>query len=257
MRAIEGLLVDLDGTVYEGNSLIPGSAEAVQRLRERGTPFLFTTNTSRKSRRDVAASLSEMGLRVGVDEIFTAPVAAAGWLAARGIHRVQLLLPESTHADFEGFEITATAPAAVLVGDMGREFTFELLNRAFRNLRAGAQLVAIHKNRFWLPLEGATLDAGPFVAALEYATGLEAMLVGKPAPAFFETAAALLGMRPTVLAVIGDDIESDVKGGRAAGLTTFQVRTGKYDAALVEQTGPAGIPDETVATFADVVALLD
>ena len=256
MTGIEGLLLDLDGTVYLGRDLLPGSAEAIDALRTAAIPFLFTTNTSRMSRRDVTASLRSMGLTVRESEIFSAPVAAAGWLREQGIDRVHLLVSDSTLEDFAGFEIGATDPEAVLVGDLGAGFTFDRLNEAFRSLRRGARLVAIHRNRFWITEGGPTLDAGPFVAALEYASGQSAELVGKPSAAFFDTAARLLNVPRAGLAVVGDDLESDVRGGRAAGLTTIQVRTGKYDARRLEAAPIEDRPHHLVASLADVPALL-
>jgi len=229
---IAGLLIDLDGTVYQGRELLPGASTAIERLRAGGLPLLFTTNTSRKSRHDILAFLADLGLDVETEEVFSAPVAAAEWLADRGVRRIQLLLPESTHDDFVEFEITDQDPDMVLVGDLGSSFTFERLNAAFRSLRDGAGLVAVHRNRFWLPDGGPTLDAGPFVAALEYAARTDATLVEKPSAAFFRTAAARTGVPLAQLAVVGDDVESDVVGARAAGLQSIQVRTGKFDAAL-------------------------
>lgn len=254
---VAGVLVDLDGTVYEGGELVPGAAAAIGRLRDAGVPLLFTTNTSRKSRRDIIVSLSSMGLEVRGEEVFSAPVAAAEWLADRDVRRIQLLLPESTHDDFTGFEITAEDPEMVLVGDLGPGFTFERLNAAFRSLRAGAGLVAVHRNRFWLPEEGPTLDAGPFVAALEYAARVEATLVGKPSAAFFRTAASRTGVPLERLAVVGDDVESDVAGARAAGLVSIQVRTGKFDPARRKALSPAERPDRMIDSLADLPALLD
>jgi HAD superfamily hydrolase (TIGR01458 family) len=236
---ISGFLIDLDGTLYQGSRLIPGAVEAVDRLRADQVPILFTTNTSRKSQADILASLAGMGFQARREEVFSAPVAAADWLAGQGINRIQLLVPESTRDDFRQFTITDDQPDAVLVGDLGAGFTFERLNEAFRSLRAGARLVAIHRNRFWIPDAGPTLDAGPFVAALEYGAGMEATLVGKPSPAFFHTAAARTGAEPGELAVVGDDVESDIKGARLAGLTAIQVRTGKFDASCT-----ARVPDE-------------
>jgi HAD superfamily hydrolase (TIGR01458 family) len=253
---IQGLLLDLDGTVYAGDQLVPGAAAAVASLRSAGFPFLFTTNTSRKSRADVVASLSEMGLDATEDEILTAPVAAAAWLEAQGVHRVQLLVSESTHADFAGLELSDDGPEAVLVGDLGAEFTFERLNSAFRSLRSGARLVAIHRNRFWLPETGPTLDAGPFVAALEYASGATATLIGKPAPEFFAMAARRLEISDAALAVVGDDLESDVRGGRAAGLVTIQVRTGKYNAEATRLASPEHRPHHVVDSLADIPYLV-
>jgi HAD superfamily hydrolase (TIGR01458 family) len=256
MRPIKGLLIDLDGTVYLGRELIQGSGQAIDRLRESGIPFLFTTNTSRMSRLDIAAGLRSMGLAVDPGEIFSAPVAAARWLRDEGVRRIHLMVADSTRADFADFEITDEKPDAVLVGDLGAEFTFERLNAGFRSLRSGARLVAIHRNRFWLTEEGPTLDAGPFVAALEYASRQQATLVGKPSPAFFDAASSLLGVPREALAVVGDDLETDVRGGRAAGLVTIQVRTGKFDAALLEEVPPEQRPDHIVRALADVPSLL-
>jgi len=253
---VRGLLIDLDGTVYEGRSLVPGAVRAIERLRDDGLPFLFTTNTSRKSRADVVADLARMGLEVTPDELLTAPVAAAAWLAAEGIDSVQLLVSDSTRSDFAGLTLTDREPRAVLVGDLGRDFTFERLNSAFRSLRSGARLVAIHRNRYWLPDSGPTLDAGPFVAALEYASGQRATLIGKPSPAFFAMAAERLGRPLTGLAVVGDDLESDIRGGRAAGLRTIQVRTGKFDREATDAARPDEGPHAVVDSLASLPDLL-
>ena len=256
MKSIEGLLIDLDGTVYLGRELIPGAVSAIDRLRACGMPFVFTTNTSRMCRSDITTALGSLGLAVEEKEIFSAPVAAARWLADEGVRRVHLLVAESTRADFAEFEISGDRPDAVLIGDLGSGFTFERLNEGFRSLRLGARLVAIHRNRFWLTDDGPTLDAGPFVAALEYASRRQATLVGKPSAAFFDAASSLLGIRKEGLAVVGDDFETDVRGGRAAGLTTIQVRTGKFDQALLEEAVSAERPDHLVTSLADVPALV-
>lgn len=226
--SIDGLLVDIDGTLHLAGRPIPGAIATLDVLRGR-LPVLFTTNTSRMPRAEVAAVLRSMGFAAQDEEVLTATVAAALRLREEGIARVQLLAPESVMEDFAAFEITDTAPEAVVVADMGAGFTFELLNSAFRSLLDGARLVAIHRNRYWIMKDGPTLDAGPFVAALEVAARTEAELVGKPARPFFEMAAAALGCRIDRLAAIGDDPETDVEGARRAGLTAIQVRTGKYE----------------------------
>ncbi len=251
-----GLLIDLDGTVYEVDRLVPGARKATDWLRDQGIPFLFTTNTSRKSRRAIVESLAERGLDTNPGEILTAPVAAARWLAEHEIRRVLLLLPESTEEDFADFELTEHEPEAVVIGDIGRAFTFDVLNAAFRCLRSGARLVAIHKNRFWITNEGETLDAGPFVAGLEYAARVEATLVGKPAPAFFQLAAGMLGVDAAALGVVGDDLESDVRGARASGLTAVQVRTGKFDPDLRARTPAGRLPHHTIDSLAELPVLL-
>lgn len=259
MSAVKGLLLDLDGVVYEAGSLVPGADEAVEELRERGIPFLFTTNTSRMSRRAVVQHLAELGLSVGPDRVLTAPVAAARRLHGEGLSRVALLLPESTHEDFADVELVEAGGEAdaVVVGDLGSGFTFERLNAAFRTLRRGARLVAVHKNRYWMTEEGPTLDAGPFVVGLEYAARVEAELIGKPSPAFFELAADLLELPVSGLAVVGDDPESDVRGARAAGLTAVQVETGKFDPGRAAEAPPEERPHHRISSLAELPALLE
>ncbi len=225
---VEGLLFDLDGTVYQEGRAIPGAAEALEALRRRDLPFRFTTNTTRRPRAALAEWLSSMGVAAHPGEILSAPAAAARWLKSKGVHRVQLLLAEATFEEFEGFEITGRSPETVVVGDLGEDWTFPLLNQAFRNLMDGAELLAIQRNRYWRTDGGLSLDAGPFVAALEYGSGKTATLAGKPSPAFFEAAAGELGVPPGRIAVVGDDLESDVAGARASGMIGVAVRTGKY-----------------------------
>jgi HAD superfamily hydrolase (TIGR01458 family) len=225
---VEGLLFDLDGTVYQENQAIPGAAGALEALRRRGVPFRFTTNTTRRPRAMLAERLRALGIPANPGEILSAPAAAARWLRDRGVRRVQLLLAEATFEEFADFEVVDHAPEFVVVGDLGEGWTFPLLNQAFRNLLDGAELLAIQRNRYWHTEGGLSLDAGPFVAALEYGSGKTATLAGKPSPLFFEAAAKELGLPPKHIAVVGDDLESDVAGARAAGMIGVAVRTGKY-----------------------------
>lgn len=223
-----GCVIDLDGTLYEGGVAIEGAAEALTRLRRAGIPVVFATNTTRHPRRVLVERLRVMGIGVAGDELHTAPRAAAAWLRRQEARRLMLLLPEAAWGEFAAFEVVAASPDHVVVGDLGEAWTFERMNTAFRALLGGAKLVAIHKNRFWNPGGGRQLDAGPFVAALEYAAGTTAVLVGKPSPAFFETAAGTLGVPFGQVLVVGDAVLNDVRGGQAAGCRTVAVRTGSF-----------------------------
>lgn len=249
---VEGLLFDLDGTVYQEGQAIPGAAEALGALRRQGFPFRFTTNTTRRPRTALAEHLQSLGVAAHAGEILSAPAAAALWLRSRGVSRVQLLLAEATFVEFEGFEITDSSPEAVVVGDLGEGWTFPLLNQAFRNLMEGAELLAIQRNRYWRTDGGLSLDAGPFVAALEYGSGKTATLAGKPSPAFFEAAAAELGLPRESIAVVGDDLESDVAGARASGMIGVAVRTGKYRSQDAERAGrEANVVLDSIARIPD------
>ena len=135
------------------------------------------------------------------------------------------------------------------MGDLGERFGFEILNHAFRMVMDGAELVALQKNRFWLTADGLSLDAGPFVAAIEYASGRDALVVGKPSQAFFASCSPTSASAPEDAAIVGDDVETDVGGAMNAGLAGFLVRTGKYREEFVRESGIE--PTATIDSIAD------
>jgi HAD superfamily hydrolase (TIGR01458 family) len=172
--------------------------------------------------------------------------------AERGHTRVALIMNEDVKRDFEGLEEADEGVDAVIMGDLGEAFGFAILNRAFRLVMDGAELIALQKNRFWLTADGLSLDAGPFVDAIEYATGKNAYVVGKPSSGFFEMVLADVGADS--VAMVGDDVETDVGGAMSAGLIGILVRTGKYREGFVRRSGIE--PTATVDSIADVPKLL-
>jgi HAD superfamily hydrolase (TIGR01458 family) len=252
----DGVLLDLDGTVYEEDRAIAGAAATIEALRRQGTPFRFTTNSTRRPRSVLAERLRGMGIPAQPEEVLTAPRAAVDWLRVRAIERVHPLLAEATvREDFSGFVLDDETPEAVVVGDLGKGWTFEVLDQAFRCLLSGAELLAVQRNRYWLTEGRLSLDAGPFVAALEVASGKTATLVGKPSPGFFAAAARELGLAPERIAVVGDDCESDAAGARASGMIGVAVRTGKYRPQDEEQARAAA--DAVLDSIADLPAWLE
>ena len=249
-----GCIIDLDGTLYFGGKPIDGAAAAVEILRRAGFPHCFATNTTRRPRSDLVSRLAAMGIEIAPDELFTAPVAAARWLAGAGAKRVSLLLAEATFSEFEAFVLDDEKPEYVVVGDLGEEWTYDRLNLAFRALERGARLVAIQKNRYWDPGSGLCLDAGAFVAALEYAAECEALLVGKPSTPFFVTAAEYLGVPREGVAVVGDSVANDVVGGQGAGCIGVAVRTGTF--AEEHLAGLERPPDAVLDSIAELPAWL-
>jgi HAD superfamily hydrolase (TIGR01458 family) len=223
---VEALLLDLDGVVYVGGELLPGSREAIHRLRAAGIPTRFITNTTRRSRRQIAEKLVEMGLPVAAEEIFTPAALACDQLRKDGLTPFLIAYPDLAE-DFAG--LTDKGRSAVVIGDAGPFFSYDRLNQAFRLVMHGAPLLALAKNRFFLDHDRElSLDAGAFVAALEYASGRSAIVFGKPAAAFFELAAKSFICPLDRVVMIGDDAESDVGGAKSAGLGGILVRTGKY-----------------------------
>jgi HAD superfamily hydrolase (TIGR01458 family) len=254
MKKIKGFLIDLDGVVYIEDQTIPGAVETVNWLRQQGFAIRFLTNTTMSSRESLVAKLLRFGVQAASGEMFSTAVVAAKWLADKGVSRVQLLLTEDAQKDFAGFEITDSQPEVVVVGDLGSAFTFDVLNSAFLAVKAGAQLVALQKGRYWLTKSGLAIDAGAFVAALEYATETQAELIGKPNRAYFEMALADIGLDLAQVAMIGDDIHMDIIGAQAVGMPTILVRTGKY--AFDVQKPPPVQPDRVIDSIADLPGLL-
>ncbi len=253
LQTVHAFLIDLDGVLYNDNQPIPGAREAVAHLRARGIPFRFITNTTMRSRASLQRKLTGFGFEVSEGEIFSAPYAAAQYLRNQGRPRVFLLLKEDAHRDFAGLGITADHPDFVVVGDMGEEYNFALLNRAFRLIMEGAEIIALQKNRYWRTADGLSLDAGPFVVALEYATGKQAAVVGKPTAAYFHLAVDDIGLPAEHTAMIGDDVEVDVAGAQRAGLKGVLVKTGKFR----ENDLQLGIvPDLVIDSIADLVRLV-
>lgn len=237
----KGLLVDLDGTLYVGDEPVEGAREAVERLLAAGLAIRYVTNTTRKPRREVVTLLNQVGFPAHEEHVFTPAAAAAATLRGRKVHA---LVAEPLLEDLSGLTLTDRQPDYVLIGDLGTGFTYERLDVAFGKLMEGAELVALQKNRYWQKESGPSLDAGPFVAALEYASGKEATVVGKPERAFFEAALHELGLETGEVAMVGDDAEADVVGAKVAGLLGIQVRTGKY------RPGEATDADLVVESFA-------
>jgi len=227
MTTIRGVLMDLDGVLYVGRRLLPGAVEAMARLRAAAIPVCCITNTTRRSRQRIRADLADMGLTVADDQLLTPARAARDYLAAERLAPYLLIHPGLAE-DFAG--IAADGTQAVVIGDAGEGFTYAVLNHAFRLLMTGAPLLALATNRYFRDADGLSLDAGPFVAALEHAAGVQARLFGKPSPAFFQAAVASIGCAPADAIMIGDDAESDVNGALAAGVPAILVRTGKYRA---------------------------
>jgi HAD superfamily hydrolase (TIGR01458 family) len=248
------LLVDLDGVLYVEDEAIPGAREAIATLRAAGLGLRFVTNTTARPRSGTLERLRRLGFPIADEELITPASLALLRCRERGHRMAALVMNEEVKRDFATLEEVTESADAVIVGDLGDAFGYEVLNRAFRLVLDGAELIALQKNRYWLTPDGFSLDVGPFVAALEYATGREAFVVGKPARAFFELARAELDVAPAAALMVGDDVESDVGGALDSGLRAVLVRTGKYreDVVAASPIEPTAIVD----SIADVPGLL-
>jgi len=254
-RNIEAVLFDLDGVLYVGDKLIRGAVESVQHIRELGLPLAGLTNTTTQPRSAIAEKLAGFGIPLFEDEIYT-PAALAR--QAIGQQSVKLYVRNSLREDFQGISITEDHPDYIVMGDLGGDgYTPKLLHDIFNAVMDGATLLALHKNRFWQKPDGLHLDLGPFVAAIEYATNKDAVILGKPSEVFFHGVCAALHLSPVNTLMIGDDIESDIGGAHDAGLRTALVQTGKYRQVYVKNSGiNADLVITSVAELPDALKLL-
>jgi len=232
---------------------IAGSAAAVNRLRRDGHRLRFVTNSTTKSRQHLVELDSHRSELLDDDELQTTGGVAARVLAGR---RVLALTMPGLLDDLDGLQLVGMNVDAVLLGgadegeETGRIFSYLNLNRAFHELEAGAELYCLHKNRWWQTSDGARLDAGAFVAGLEYAAETEATVLGKPSSAYFAAALEALDADPSLTWMVGDDIEGDIVGAHNHGLRTVLVRTGKFRPDDVERSRVQ--PDGIVSSIAQL-----
>jgi HAD superfamily hydrolase (TIGR01458 family) len=245
------ILLDVDGVLHVSGSPIPGAPDAVKRLRADGHRIRFVTNSTTMSRAELGNQLRGMGFAIEDDELQTTGGVATRVLAGK---RVLALTMPGLLDDLEGLQLIGMNADAVLVGgcdegeEPGRVFSYLNLNRAFLELQAGAELYCLHKNRWWQTADGPRLDAGAFVAGLEYAADTEATVLGKPSPEYFEAALDALDADAEMAWMVGDDFEGDVIGAQRHGMHTVLVRTGKFRPDAVEEAGVQ--PDAIVSSIA-------
>ncbi|HEV8124005.1 MAG TPA: HAD-IIA family hydrolase [Gemmatimonadales bacterium] len=247
-------LFDLDGTLYQNSAAIPGAVDLIRRLKSQGTPFRFLTNTTSKARSAIVTRLGSYGFPVESHEVFTALLAGAELARSLGCRRLLPLVPEQALEDLEGFELVGE-PDAVLVGDLAEAWSFDLLQQGFAALLKGARLIALSRDRYWMTERGLTLDSGPFVALLEDAAGVKALVAGKPSAAFFEGAVESMslpaGIPRSEIVMIGDDLRGDIAGAQAAGYAGYLVRTGKYQEDQLQGSGIN--PERILASVAELL----
>jgi len=243
----------MDGVWFVSETPVPGAVETLAHLRERGIPMRFITNTTTRTLRELAQKMDRLGLDVAQNEIISAPQAAVLYLRERGRPSCHFIVDDNVRGEFAEFP-ESDRPDYVVIGDVGERWSYGLLNDAFRMVMDGAGILALHKGRYWQVEDGLRLDIGAFVAGLEYATGKEAVLVGKPDPLLFHSALADLGVDASEAVMVGDDVNSDVGGAQAAGIRGVLVKTGKYRSELVAASGVK--PDAVIDSVASLRELI-
>lgn len=250
---IKGILFDINGVFHIDNQPLDGVIEVIKQVKAE-LPCRFVTNTTTKSRQAFYQSLVDMKLPIEESEIISAPYAAVLYLRQLDSPSCHLLLSESVKSDFAEFEQCDTHPDVVVVGDIGDRWNYEIMNRVFKMLNNGAELIALHKGKYW-QAEGLQLDIGAFVTGLEYASGKTATIVGKPSASFFELALGELELSAEDVIMVGDDIDSDVGGAKRVGMKGILVKTGKYRAELADNSDVE--PDRILESVVDIAEILN
>jgi HAD superfamily hydrolase (TIGR01458 family) len=252
------ILLDVDGVLHVSGEPIAGAVDAVRRLRALGHRIRFVTNSTTMSRAQLGNQLRGIGFMIDDRELQTTGGVAATVLAGK---RVLALTMPGILDDLEGIQLIGINADAVLVGgcdegdETGRIFSYLNLNRAFLELQAGAELLCLHRNRWWQTADGPRLDAGAFVAGLEYAADTEAIVLGKPSPRYFAAALEALDADPEMAWMVGDDLDGDIVGAQRYGMKTVLVRTGKFRPDELEDAGVH--PDGIVSSIAQLPEWLE
>ena len=232
MKPIKGLLFDIGGVLYVGEDVITGAPEVIEKLHAH-YPMRFVTNTTRTLPETILQKLRGFGFAIGKEELFTALDVTRDFVRTQEASVLPVMTDEA-----EGYfsELASEKPDFVVVGDAHTNFDYEHLNAAFRALMDGASLIAAAKNRYFKDEDARlSMDAGGFISALEYASGKEARIIGKPSQTFFHLAVASMGLQAHEVLMVGDDIESDIKGAQDAGLQAALVKTGKFQPSDLEK----------------------
>ena len=231
MASFRGVLLDIDGVLHVGMQAVAGANETLHWLEKHGYQVCFVTNTTTSSRATLVEKLKEIALSIDEQRLVTAPVATANYIRQHyPDKRCWLLTKGDTARDFADINLVESQADIIVIGGAEELLTYENMNHAFRMLMNGAILLATHTNLYWRTDEGLQLDSGPFVHALETATGERAIVLGKPNLAFFEQALLTINVEPQEAVMVGDDIENDIGGAQRAGLQGALVCTGKHNA---------------------------
>nr|WP_178019749.1 TIGR01457 family HAD-type hydrolase [uncultured Paenibacillus sp.] len=221
-------LIDLDGTLYHGPRMIPGADVLITALRAKRIPFLFVTNNSSRTPEEVAAHLDAMGISARAEEVCTSAVAAARYIAQEQPACKVAAIGEAglTKALKEaGLHLTLEEPDVVVQG-IDRQFTYDTLTQAARWIRGGARYVLTNPDLLLPSQEGLMPGAGTLSAAIQAASGVKPTVIGKPAAPLMDFAIARLGLKPSEVAVIGDNLHTDIAAGVNAGCGTILTLTG-------------------------------
>jgi HAD superfamily hydrolase (TIGR01458 family) len=235
MRKDIPILIDFDGVIRLGRELAADASEFLNFLHTEKLPFFIITNSTRESSADIKNILIENGIGINVNAMTTVD-ATIQYLKEKNlcasVYCIKNIMPL-----FDEF-INNKNPDVVVIGDLVNEWSYDILNEIFNKVHTGAGIIAMQKNKFWKPngIE-LSLDAGAFITAIEYASGKNSVLIGKPSPIYFHSAIKMLGFPAnSPFIMIGDDLENDIKAAQELGGKGMLVYTGKTRYPLSQES---------------------
>jgi len=252
-----GILCDMDGVIYHGNQILPGTRDFIAWLRKTDIPFLFLTNSSERSPRELREKLHRMGVDIEEDHFYTSAMATAAFLASQkpGGSAYVIGQPGLINALYDaGYSTNDVNPDYVVVGETP-SYTYETIKRAVRFVLNGAKLIGTNPDLTG-PVEGGIVPAcGSLVAPIELSTGVKAYFVGKPNPLMMRTGLSRLGCPRESALIVGDRMDTDIISGIEAGIETVLVLSGVAQRADLARYGFS--PDYVLDHVGLLPALLD
>ncbi len=256
LKDIQGFLFDLDGVFYVGDELIPGGNETLNYLNSKNIPYRFVTNTTTNSRFEISKKLVDWGLPIEESQIFSAAYAGVSQLREWGNPSCFYFLKDDAKIEFDEFTEDSINPDVIIMGDLGHEWTFDNLNRAFNYVMNGSRILALHKGKYFQVGEGLQIDSGAFVHAIEFASSKTADVVGKPNENFFKLAIRDMEINNmSQIAMIGDDLINDIEGAQKVGIKSGLVKTGKFRQEILNQSQVK--PDFILSSISELPSLLE
>jgi len=224
----KGFLIDMDGVIYNGDTMIPGADTFIKTLQDDGIPFLFMTNNSQRTPLDTVNKVAKMGINIKEENVYTSAIATAWFLSFMKPNGTAYVLGEGgliTSLLHQGYTMANSNADFVVVGE-GRNFTLEMVNHAVDMILSGSKLIATNLDPSPKRPGWTNLGIKAVVAMIEEATGKKAFSVGKPSPVMMRSARKYLGLEASETIVIGDTMDTDILGGVQLGYTTILTLSG-------------------------------
>ena len=247
----DGFLFDLNGVFYEDENIISGANETIDWLKKNGIPHKFISNNSTLSRKLFVEKLKKIGLKINISEVITSNYAGVLTIKKMGLKNCKLIMTEEAKLDYKKFQLQNKKIDAIVIGDIGEKWSFSLMNELMNDIISGAEIIALHKGKYYHSQGKLKIDCGAFVAGLEYSTSKKAISIGKPKKSFFDLAAFDLGTNKICL--VGDDLHNDIEGGQKMGYKTILVKTGKYRQNIFDKSKIK--PDFCIPSIKELIKL--